>query len=405
MVSFVPTILLFHALLVRTVVSSLHVYEAPIEKMQNKSYWDNWKRVSSDTPAVWRTRDRMIVHQEKSYPLQGISFNGIENLMCNVPLGLSVNPLQFYMDFLHEWGFNALRLPLSYEVMANPNLTVGTCVEAESQMWPGMVVDDAINLILDEAHARNISVLFDLHTIGGIITPMPWTESVNENMVVEAWISFLRRFVSHPALMGIEIKNEPHDTITLDRFLEHCAKVIHNIEVYVPEYKGLYFISGVQISGPWGGSFSYSTMSTGFQRFTHPTVLCTVNTPTDRFVFNPHVYGPAVRGAGVSSEGPKEWEEAYGFITRLDNHWADAAIIPTEWGGTLIDADKDYFTRWIDWHVHTKGLCGGGFWWTLAPFSADTGGLLGDDYTINMDKMTMITQLMKKPRRHLRRGV
>lgn len=371
---------------------SYAIKEAPMSQMFNRSYWENWS-LNVDT-GPWQSKNRILYHNDAEFIVKGVNFNGIETTDCRAPLGLSERPLSFFFDFLQAQKFNALRIPLSFEVMANTQLKIGYCVQAEPSLSPGQPVSIIIKRILDEANKRGIYVIFDLHTIGGKITPMPWTDVINENMVVESWLLFLKEFHAHPALMGIEIKNEPHDSITLEMFLTHCAKVITNIETYIPEYKGLYFISGIQNGGPWGGAFDHETMSDGFKDLAHPSILCTTKTSPQRFVFNPHVYGTSVRGDDVDYEGVKEWENRYGFITSLSTHWNSTAIIPTEVGGFLTGKDKDYYYRWLDWHLTQKGLRGGGFWWTLAPFSDDTGGIFNKDYSVNWDKVEFMRILV-----------
>lgn len=370
------------------------IREAPIEKMFNKTWWNNWAELPVSQASTWTTKDRMIHYEGKPFVVRGANFNGFETEFCRLPLGLSTKPLSFFLDFLRSEGFNAIRLPLSYEIMEDLSLPIGTgCSDAESQIKSGMPVGDAIKLFMDESWKRGIAVLFDLHTIDNVITPMPWTDKVNENMVVRAWLNILERFAVHPALMGIEIKNEPHETITLEMFLTHCAKVIHNIEISVPDFKGLYFISGIQDGGAWGGSFTHDTLSNDFKGLAHPNILCTISTHSSQIVLNPHVYGTSVRGDDISYEGPKEWESRYGFITDLPNHWNYTTVLPTEIGGFLTASDKVYYYRWLDWHVHQKGFRAGGFWWTLAPFSHDTGGIFNDDYSVNWEKVDFMKLL------------
>ena len=392
-------LLIFTQVAVVAGAASFMVTEAPLERMDNQTYWK--QRFAPDHTLPIRAVGRGLVREGQPFRIRGISFNGMET-DCHAPMGLWSKPLSFFFDVLRDHKFNALRIPLPYEVLANPTLPVGNCVGAEPRLHPGMPAIDVVTTILDLAHENGIVVLFDLHTIGGVITPLPWTDSVNEDMVVTAWVRFVEAVHEHPAFMGIEIKNEPHDAISLDRFFEHCAKVIGNIHREVPKYSGLFFISGVQNSGPWGGSFDPGTMQNpqtipSFQGITHPNMLCVSDAYADQIVLNPHVYGTSVRGQGAASEGPADWERAYGFVTGLSNHWNQATVVPTEWGGYLDASDTDYYTRWTEWHVHTKGFTAGGFWWTLGPFSTDTGGLLDDQYNLIQKKMDMITRLTPDP--------
>jgi hypothetical protein len=273
---------------------------------------------------------------------------------------------------------------------------VQDCVSQEPVFHPGTPVGDLIGVLLDEIGSRNLTAVVDLHTTGGEITPFPWTESVSEDEVVAAWLNFLGRFGSHPALYAIELKNEPHSGCTLSQFLDHCAYLIHNIDQTVPEYQGLFFTSGVQLNGSaWGGSYEKIALeSVSFVGLSHPSSLCAINVSTDRFVFVPRVYGVDVRGAGAEYDNEETWTSAYGFITTFDGHWNQTAIVVTECGGYTWEgsSDLDYFRRWLAW-TKSKNLTAGGYIWTLGPYSRDTGGILNPDYSVRWDKIDFAKQL------------
>lgn len=371
------------------------IKEAPVQKMFNTTFWADWELPTAKS--TWSSKDGVLTLNGEPFYIRGANFNGFETTECRVPLGLSDKPLSFFLDFLKEQQFNVLRIPLSYEIMANLQLQTGYCTQSEPRIKPGHPVGMALRFVMDEAWTRGIRVIVDLHTIGGVITPLPWTDTVNENMVTEAWLLFLKEFHAHPALIGIEIKNEPHDTISLPMFLEHCTKVIQNVETYIPEYKGLYFISGIQNGGPWGGSFDQPLMTrVGFQGMTHPSIIATIK-DVRRLVLTPHIYGTSVRGEDVGTEGPDQWEAQYGFLSGLPNYWNETVIIPTEIGGLFTDTDKQYYDKWADWHVNQKNFTAGAFWWTLAPFSKDTGGIFNSDYSVNWDKVHYMKTLVPNP--------
>jgi hypothetical protein len=312
--------------------------------------------------------------------IRGVNFNGIES-NCKAPLGLFDKPLTFFYDFLVENDFNAIRIPLSYEIMQDLSQGIGDCVSQEPSMYAYMPAEKMIYRLLDEAESRNLTVLFDLHTIGGVITPYPWTDSVTEEQVIHSWLHFLSEFGSHPALHGIEIKNEPHSDISTSVFLDHCVRVIRAITESIPDYGGLFYLSGTQVGvSPWGGAYDPSA-------FTSDHALLEYQS---RLVLCPHVYGTSVRGEGVSSEGEDHWEVNYGFVSSLDSGWSEVPVIPTEIGGFLEGSDLDYYSRWREWHVLKKNFRAGFFWWTLGDFSMDTGGLFTRSYEVESHKIEYI---------------
>lgn len=388
----IPRLLRF-VLLIKC-ITSYEILE-PQEPPNDDTYWNTWKAPVSSTR--WRTQDNQVIYKNQTFNTRGISFNGIE-ADCRAPLGLFDKPLSFFLDTTDSVGINAIRIPVSYEVMNDLSLPIN-CVDGEPSLWSGMPVENLIQFLLDKLDERKIKAVFDLHTIGGVITPYPWTNSVSENQVVDAWLRFLRRFGMHNAIMGIEIKNEPHEPCTMTEFLNHCAKVIFNVGKYVPEYEGLFFISGVQIQSPWGGAFDRKGL-TSVKGLKHPTLLCgpSVGDNVDRYVLSPHTYGTDVRGEGVQYEGPDTWERFYGFVTTLPNHWNATPVINTEYGGFMREgsSDRDYFERWMSWTIQ-KGFKSGGFLWTLAPFSGDTGGLLSPSYEIDAYKADFLARLTPNP--------
>jgi endoglucanase len=342
---------------------------------------------------TWRVENNMTTLNGAPYPIQGANFHGIES-DSHAPLGLFDKPLSFFLDFLQEQGFNSLRLPLPFEAMSDlDGYLVQDCVGAEPSLHAGMPVSQLIQRILDETTARNISVLVDLHTVGGVITEKPRTDQVSEDRVVSAWVSFMQRFGSQ--VFAAELKNEPHGSVTLDEFFQHCALVAEAITLHAPEFQGLFFISGVQANGSaWGGSYDRNTLqSASFRGIKHPNVLCTGNISVDRIVLCPHIHGTSVRGEGARSEGETVWEDTYGFLTTLDNHWGNtSALVVSEYGGFFQDSDLDFYERWLTW-MQSKGFRAGGYVWATTPFSRDTGGLFTESYDVRWDKVEYAKRL------------
>lgn len=364
-----------------------------VERIYNATYWDTWQLRLSQTR--WKSHNNLITLDDEPFRVRGVSFNGIES-ECRCPLGLFTKPLSFFTTLLQSNGVNAVRLPLAWEVMANLSLPIGDCVGAEPLFRAGMPVGDMLELLLDHLHTKGIYALLDLHTIGGRITEYPWTDLVSEDQVILAWLNLMQRFHRHPAVMGAEIKNEPHGDQSMEGFLLHCTKVIRNIEHYLPAYEGLYFIAGVQNGGrPWGGAYEKSALASSFRGFRHPNSLCTVDTGVDRLVLCPHVYGCDVRGEKVGAEGPAQWQADYGFVKDMDTHWRDNSIVPTEFGGYMKagSCDRDYYERWLEWHRGDRNLTAGGFFWTLGPFSQDTGGILDENYQVDWFKLNFLKRL------------
>jgi endoglucanase len=341
--------------------------------------------------ARWRTAHNALYRGAEAFRLKGINWNGIES-DCRVVHGLWEHPLGHYMDVLQEHRFNAVRLPISYEAMADASAPVKSgCTTADR---PYASVHAFLTTFLDEALRRDMFVLFDLHSIEGAITEYPWTPTVTHDQVVDAWGRFAKAYATHPAVMGLEIKNEPHGAATTAEFHRHCEAVINRIRAEAPTYDALFFVSGTTDGGerdkaPWGGSLETLPR--------HCDSLCQLDM-ADRIVFCPHVYGPDVRGAGASGEGPAAFERRFGFL-REHPVFNGSAIVPTEFGGFLQGADGAYFEEWLAF-VRKRNYTTDAFFWTFPPTSHDTGGLLLDDWTtLDETKLAFLERLQPCPSR------
>lgn len=353
------------------------------------------KHVVDGRTSEWTTRNNAMFYGNELFHLKGINWNGFES-DCNVIHGLWANSLDHYLDLLHDNNFNAIRLPIPYEIMNDLDIQINpSCIMGDNSIHENTTIREFLPVLLDKLQARAMFAVFDLHTIGGVITEFPWTDTVSEDQVLDGWWKFAQAVQDHPAVMGFEIKNEPHGQCTTEDFHDHCANVILRLGLGSP-FKGLYFISGTSKSpvdgdsAPWGGTFE------GISGTCEHDALCRLNI-SEKIVFAPHVYGPDVRQDQALIENNQTFERRFGF---LKNHvfLNESAIVVTEFGG-LMEAggpDMDYFQRW-SCYMKSINLQPGAFFWTFPPSSDDTGGLLLDDYqTVNQDKMHFLDTMQPR---------
>jgi aryl-phospho-beta-D-glucosidase BglC (GH1 family) len=249
-----------------------------------------------------------------------------------------------------------------------------TCLEADPE-YMGLEIGEFMDHFIDKAKIFGMTVLIDQHTILGKIPSHPWSETINSDMTINAWISFLKRFSNK--VFAIELKNEPHDDCSLETYFTWCGEAIHRIENET-NYRGLYFISGVQLSKSdnnknhaWGGTFNDLESS--------PDLINKLGIPINRLVFCPHVYGTSVRSDSVVNDGPPNWDADFGFIKTKEWELKNIPVIFSEMGGFLTGTDIDFYNRFKD-YAHDKGLTAGLYWWSLPSTSVDTGGLIENDF-------------------------
>ena len=277
---------------------------------------------------------------------------------------------------------------------------------AQEPSLQGLTVGELIQDFLDRCEEKGLYVLFDRHTTNGKIQEYPWAEGWSLDRSIQAWVTFLNRFGTHPTLMGVDLLNEPHGSCELNNCaMYYYAEAMKQIEAET-DFDGLYFLEGVQFSkkdglyNGWGGSVSdLDTLSTIKKRgtnnlfdITHPNPVCLTGIDRNRFVLSVHQYGPDVRG--VSED---DYYENWMFVWETPelDHWYDTPIVVGEWGGFMRTGSTD-LAYWNDFvkAMHDKGFAPvGTFFWCLNPDSADTGGILSNDYeTVNTVKLDVINR-------------
>jgi aryl-phospho-beta-D-glucosidase BglC (GH1 family) len=349
-----------------------------------------------DPPPPWSTATNYVMYQGSPYRIKGVNMHGLET-GCRSIDGMWKNPLSYYLDKLVTWDVNAVRLPISYEVMNGLDvLRVNDgCVTADPK-YKGSLMGDFIQDVLDECFKRGISVLVDRHNIQDRINPYPFTGEVSESDVVNAWGLFLKRFSKHPAIFAIETQNEPHGECDLMCAFQHAEKVVKVGET--SGYRGLYLLPGVQYSpnhsdqGAWGGLVN-DIVDDGIPTFAglHSRIGLSV-----------HVYSFDVRGSVALDDGNAEhFESQFGFVHKLNGTiWDGTPVLITEYGGHMVPGTKDMIVyENLASYLEVNKMDTGTFMWVLGQSSSDTGGIItGDDWKgEDHNKLAYMKRLQPNP--------
>lgn len=329
----------------------------------------------------WTTKNNNIYYNDQLYRIRGVNWFGSET-DCRVPLGMWVQSLDWYLDTLRGYGFNSLRIPFSYENAQTMDVEVKQeCVSACPSLQ-GQSMNEAFHRLFRGAQERQMTILLDFHTINGHITEYPTTDIVNEDMVLETWVSVLNGFGSYPNLIGIDIKNEPHGNIRWPGWGSFVQRAIDYISGVVPTFTGLFFVEGIQDPADmsvWGGSFRNIDDVFG-------------PVPNPRIVFSPHVYGPSVRGSTAISDDKSRWTEWFAF---LQDKYQNPVCIG-EIGGWFEGDDRTWHYQILEFLQQNN--ISNAYYWCLNPNSIDTGGIFEYDWTtINQEKIAFCKQLQPNP--------
>jgi aryl-phospho-beta-D-glucosidase BglC (GH1 family) len=308
-------------------------------------------------------------------------------------------------------GFNLFRVPFSVQIILewkrgfyatmnmNPYLNEELRGKNSLECW---------DFFLDRCRENGIKVMIDIHSApsaaSGHQYPL-WAAggfTVNDFYAAHAWI--VERYKNDDVIIAIDLKNEPHgkkedqafakwdnskDATNWKDVAETAAKKILAINPNM-----LIMVEGVEIftkdlvnnadyhlqTTIWetGETNYYGTWWGGNLRGAAYFPLKGFET---KLVYSPHDYGPTVF--------EQVWfKKDFNYQTLMADVWHDnwfylwenktAPLLIGEWGGFLTDAKTKKWLTAMRQMIVDHGLSH--TFWCLNPNSADTGGLLKDDY-------------------------
>jgi len=113
--------------------------------------------------------------------------------------------------WIKDRGLNAVRLPVGYWALEAPK--------------PYVECSRFIDFALEQAHKNGLKLLLDLHGAPGSQNgwdhsgrsgPINWPKPENVQETLRVLESFAQKYGNHPALLGIELLNEPRDVVPLE---------------------------------------------------------------------------------------------------------------------------------------------------------------------------------------------
>lgn len=346
--------------------------------------------------AAYSVKDGAIIDASGAViELHGVNWFGFET-QNHVLHGLWARNWQDMITQMQSVGFNAVRLPVCPATLQGAG--VDSIDYAKNPDLQGLNALQILDKVMAEFAARGMYVLLDHHRPDcNAISTLWYTDSYSEQQWLADLAFMAERYRDNPALVGIDLKNEPHGAATWgtgDAATDWKAAAERAAAAVLEKNPAvLVFVEGVETnptcSGDlnhwWGGNLE-------------PVRCAPPQIAADKLVFSPHVYGPDVyaqpyfQAADFPANLPAIWDAHFGFLTN-----AGYVVAPGEFGGRYGHGgdvkDKLWQDALVDYFL-AKGIRNF-FYWSWNPNSGDTGGVLQDDWqTLWDDKVVLLQRLM-----------
>ena len=337
---------------------------------------------------------RIVDERNRPVQLKGLNWFGFETDTL-APHGLWARNWKEQLDQMQELGVNALRVPLCPEAI-HGGKTGGIDAKLNPDL-AGKNSAEVLDAFVAELDRRGMYVLLDHHRPDCSGQSELWyTDKYPESAWVKDLTTLAERYRDLRHVIGIDLKNEPRGAATWgtgnvrtdwNSAAERAARAVIKI---APQW--LIFVEGVEKNpkcsseGPhfWGENLE-------------PLACTPLDIPPDRLVLAPHTYGPDVFAQPFFDDPtfpanmPAIWERNFGQFLKQGY-----AVILGEFGGRYGEGGNPKDRAWQDMLVQylIERRVNSAFYWSWNPNSADTGGLLKDDWkTVWPDKLALLKRL------------
>jgi len=332
----------------------------------------------------WHTSGRQILDSAgQPVRVAGINWFGFETGNYVVH-GLWSRDYKSMIDQMKSLGYNTIRIPYSDDIFKSS--TVPNSIDFSSGKnadLQGLNSLGVLDKIVSYAGKDGLRVILDRHRPdSGGQSALWYTAAVPESTWIANLKSMASRYAGNPAVVGIDLHNEPHDpacwgcgdTATDWRLAaQRAGNAVLSVNPNL-----LIFVEGVQtfngVSGWWGGNLM------GVAQY--PVQLSVAG----RVVYSAHDYATSVAQQSWFSDPafpnnmPGIWDKYWGYIFKQNI----APVWVGEFGTTLqATVDQKWLAALVSYLRPTSTSGADSFHWTFwswNPNSGDTGGILKDDW-------------------------
>ena len=331
----------------------------------------------------FESHDGRVHANGQPFSIKGVNWFGSES-HPGAPGGLQINSVDWYLEFLSQNGFNALRLPFNHQSMLNNDkiLLTGTSKARELR---GLTYSEMFVAIAQKAAKYGILVMMTCHRT----TPTAWPgeglwhdSHISERQALDSWSKVADALCSQWNVFAADLQNEPH-TASWGKgrdtdWDKAAARIGNHVLSRCPRWlimvEGVGYKPGAPNADDPAQGFWWGENLVGIKAA--PVTLSNKR----RLVYSPHSYGPSVymhdyfKERDFPNNMENIWETHFGFAQQ----YTGQAIVIGEMGGFYTGKDRE----WQDWAIKYAARRGFGvFYFELNPDSEDTGGLLANDWT------------------------
>jgi endoglucanase len=308
--------------------------------------------------------------------LTGVNWFGFETSTF-APEGLSVRNYKSMLDQMVASGFNTIRLPYSNALFQPGNTPNGINYQLNPDL-KGLSGLALMDKIVDAATSRGLMVILDQHRPGpNGQSALPASGPLSEQQWIKDWVMLARHYRNNSLVIGADLHNEPHAPATWGTgnpqtdwrlMAEKAGDAVLKLN---PHW--LIFVEGIDTYNGqtywWGGDLA------GAKRY--PVQL----SEPHHLVYEAHDYGPSVYN--------QNWFLAKNFPNNLPGIWNAnwaylkeqniAPVLLGEFGGQSVGNDTEgtwqrTLVSFLKQH-HISYT-----YWSWNPDSADTGGILDNNW-------------------------
>lgn len=366
-------------------------------KWPSQSYLDVANAVETIQLPLSTRGSKIVDARGASVLLRGVNWFGIETEL-HVPHGLWSRDYKEMLAQIKNLGYNLIRLPYSVQSLRSFNVSGIDYNKGSNQELQNKSPLQVMDSIIQEAQRQGLLILLDSHRLNDQRIPELWYgDGFTEADWIDTWKFLAFRYKNQANVIGADLKNEPHGraswgTNNLATDWRLAAERAGNA-ILAQNPNWLIVVEGVENNVPrqklsrhWQGG-NLEGVSRYPVRLSNPFKL----------VYSPHEYGPGVYNQLWFSDAsfPKNlysrWETGFHYIATKNI----APILIGEFGGRQVDttSKEGIWQRQLVNYIRQQRLSFA--YWSWNPNSADTGGILQDDWlSVNAPKQELLNQLL-----------